>query len=134
MRHVEGSAHSNSVSLTPTFKKGVRDLVGSATEQKLATCSVKEGFMTVRAETRESGNTYSRVLFPSKQLHIREPPLIFKPIRPHELKKIKDKICQLIILLKPEKIAHANNAQPPQNVRANKEIIQIQISCKCPNK
>ena len=68
-----------------------------------------------------------RVLFPSKQLHIREPPFIFRPIRPHELKKIKDKICQLIILLKPEKIAHANtcNAQPPQNVRANKEIIQI---------
>ena len=61
MRHVEGSAHSNSVSLTPTFKKGVRDLVGSATEQKLATCSVKEGFMRGRAETRESGNTYSIV-------------------------------------------------------------------------
>ena len=59
MRHVEGSAHSNSVSLTPTFKKGVRDLVGSATEQKLATCSVKEGFMRGRAEARESGNTYS---------------------------------------------------------------------------
>ena len=62
MRHVEGSAHSNSVSLTPTFKKGVRDLVGSATEQKLATCSVKEGFMRGRAETRESGNTYSEVM------------------------------------------------------------------------
>ena len=62
MRHVEGSAHSNSVSLTPTFKKGVRDLVGSATEQKLATCSVKEGFMRGRAEARESGNTYSIIL------------------------------------------------------------------------
>ena len=62
VRHVEGSAHSNSVSLTPTFKKGVRDLVGSATEQKLATCSVKEGFMRGRAETRESGNTYSQIL------------------------------------------------------------------------
>ena len=62
MRHVEGSAHSNSVSLTPTFKKGVRDLVGSATEQKLATCSVKEGFMRGRAETRESGNSYSESL------------------------------------------------------------------------
>ena len=62
MRHVEGSAHSNSVSLTPTFKKGVRDLVGSATEQKLATCSVKEGFMRGRAEARESGNSYSQTL------------------------------------------------------------------------
>ena len=61
MRHVEGSAHSNSVSLTPTFKKGVRDLIGSAKEQKLAICSVKEGLIRGRAEARESGNTYSQI-------------------------------------------------------------------------
>ena len=60
MRHVEGSAHSNSVSLTPTFKKGVRDLIGSAKEGKLAICSVKVGLIRGRAEARESGNTYSK--------------------------------------------------------------------------
>ena len=69
MRHVEGSAHSNSVSLTPTFKKGVRDLLGSAKEQKLAICSVKEGLIRGRAEARESGNTYSEVLIQADSVH-----------------------------------------------------------------
>ena len=53
---MEGSAYSSSVSLTPTFKKGVQDLIGSAKEQKLAICSVKEGLIRGRAEARESGN------------------------------------------------------------------------------